>query len=143
MDTRATNIALPTCEWLHDGQIVVFKTTENSRPAVDAWFEMVKSVMLNWPDDEPFLAVQDFSDQRITVTPYSRAKNEELYRLRPDLQAFMAVILPKTFAAQLFQLLFRFLRRDNWQSRVFPTRHAGIQWLEMAAEFTVRLPDDE
>src|SRR5258706_7848931 len=63
---------------LQDGAIVTFtlKATP-TRPVVDRWFDLVADAVTNWPTEKAYLALHDFSDERVSFTRYAQARVKE------------------------------------------------------------------
>src|SRR5438874_1788698 len=105
--------------WLMDRQVVVFKASGVSRLLVDTWAESVKDVMKSWPRDHPYLVVHDFTDKNIMLTPYARARAEELVRVKVHVPGYAAIILPQSFAAHLIRLFLRAQRYRGIENQGF------------------------
>jgi len=121
-----------TLSWLRDGRIAVFKITgPATRSTVDQWFETVSSVVKSWPPDKLYLAMQDLSDKEVSLTPYASKRAREFEPLVKHLRGRVALVLPNTFANQIFRL---FLRTLSWQqsmpTEAFVTYDAALRWLD-------------
>ena len=118
-----------TREYLYDGRIVVFKVTSISRQTIDLWAEIVREAVVSWTPDHWYLALHDYSEGNISLTPYARAKGTELFNLRPDIRGSIAFVLRKTFIAQVMHLYLRSQRHDYYQNQIFFSRTEGLSWL--------------
>jgi hypothetical protein len=98
-----------TREWLYGRRILVFRVTSFEDAEVDAWAKVYIEALTAWPPDRPFLAVQDISYRLFALTPRTRARIAEVYRLGRDTEGRVAVIVPNTF---------------------FTSREAGLAWLK-------------
>ncbi len=87
------------------------------------------SVIKDWPDDRIYLAVQDLSGPRFALTPYARKRASETYEVRPALKGRVAIILPRTFVAQLVRLFIRGERRNHFETRFFMSAKDALVWL--------------
>jgi hypothetical protein len=116
--------------WLMDRQIVVYKASAVSRLAVDTWVASVKEVMRNWPADRPYLALHEFTDKHIMLTPYARKRAEELSREPLHVPGYAAIILPQSFAAQLIRLFLRAQRFRGVENQAFFSVDGGLAWLK-------------
>jgi len=118
--------------WLHSAQIVCYSVTTVSRPAIDAWAEAVKALVLAWPTDRPYLAIQDFSEA--SLTPYIRKQSTSINENWPAvLKGRSAVVAPRTMLAQLMRLFVSHeLRPQNLaiQREVFFRIEDATSWLE-------------
>jgi hypothetical protein len=117
-------------EWLRDRQIVTITNKGGaSRVFVDTWINTVTSIMLSWPAPQPFLYLQDLSDKKNVVTTYSRQRAAALYKLRPELAGFVAVVVAPSLTAQLVRLFLRMQNR-NLKIEVFFDRKVALDWLQ-------------
>ncbi len=119
-----------TLERLHDGQILVFTITDVSRATLDTWVNTIKSITASHPAGQKYFALNHFEGKNVSLTPYLRAKIQELAAWRPTQGGYIAAVLPKTFFAQLMTLFLPAMNRNNIQSRLFFTRDEGLGWLE-------------
>ncbi len=119
-------------EWLHDGKIFAIAVKEGTRLALDAWYNQVAEVVRQWPASQPLLLLHDFSQTNASMTPYARARSQELMELRPELGGRSAVILARTPFWSLVQLLLRSQRSGLRARQVFFSRQEGLTWLERA-----------
>jgi hypothetical protein len=117
-------------EWLCDKQIVVITNKGGaSRTFVDAWIDTVTKIMLSWPATQAFLYLQDLSDKQNVVTPYSRQRAAELYKLRPELTGCVAVVIAQSLTAHLVRLFLRMQKR-NLKIELFFSRQGALDWLQ-------------
>lgn len=71
-----------THKWLCGGRIVAYIPATTTKATVDTWAATIEHDMANWPADQPYLALHDFS--QIGLTPYNRQRGEEVLRQVPD-----------------------------------------------------------
>ncbi len=119
-----------TREWLHDRQIVVYTVKDVRRETIDTWTEAFKSDIGDWPADRLFRVVQDLRLAGGT-TPYGRARGQEMFRTRPEVRVWTALVLPDTFVNTLIRLFVRAQATRN-ATRVrefFTTREEALTWL--------------
>jgi hypothetical protein len=121
-----------TFERTHDGQIFVFMLSDITRVSVDAWVAKIRELTGDWTDERPFLALTQVSGKYLTLTPYLRGRMEELSHWHPDLWAYTAVVLPKSFFMQLMSTFVRTLKLRKTQTRLFQSREEALAWLEKA-----------
>jgi hypothetical protein len=126
----ATTLSGVTLEWLHDGQIPCFTLADISRATVDDWMRLLAQLMEYWPADLPYAAIIDATPSGGMLTPYARAKVGDLEGINPSLQGRVAVILPRTFVAQLIRLFVRTLRRQKVVTGIFFTREEALDWVK-------------
>ena len=88
-----------------------------------------------WQSDEPYYALQDVSHENMSITPYARQRWEEIRAYRNERKLYAAIVLPKTFVANLIQLHFRTSKvRSGAKFRFFTSRDDALAWLEWLLE---------
>jgi hypothetical protein len=116
-----------TLEWLYDGRIPVFTMATVARASIDAWIERLKKLTREWQADRPFLSMHDISDKNVGATPYFRGRVEEIPTWRPEGEAHIALILPRTIQGKVIQMFVQ--ARKGQPVRIFFTREEGLAWL--------------
>jgi hypothetical protein len=116
-------------KWLLDRRILVVIGDSSARSAIDSWAQFMFSAIRAWPDDRIYLAIQDLSSPRFSLTPYARKRASETYEVRPSLKGRVAVILPRTFIAELVRLFIREERRNHFETRFFANSKDALVWL--------------
>jgi hypothetical protein len=119
-----------TRQWLLDRQIVVFTMTSPSRDIVDAWIDTVKATMENWPGDRPYLAIHDLTSNKVSLTPYARKRTEELLPLSAKVPGYAAIVLSRSFMAQVIRLFLRSQKQQGVNNVVFFSRQEALEWLK-------------
>jgi hypothetical protein len=127
---------------LHDGAIVTFTLKGNpSRELVDQWFNLVADVVKKWPTEKVYLAMHDFSDERVAFTHYARVRVKEFEPLVARLHGRIALILMPNLQGQIIRIA---LRSFRWQRRLrteaFFTYESALLWLEEG--LTAKYPGD-
>jgi hypothetical protein len=118
-----------TRSWLMNRRIVVFRATTPTRNAVDAWIACVKQTMVDWPKEQPYLAMHDFSGPKISMTPYARKRAEELAPLNTGSAGYAAIILAPTYVALAIRLFLRTQHQQGNENQVFFSRQEALEWL--------------
>ncbi len=119
-----------TREWLCDGQIVVYAVLDVRRESIDTWVDAFTTDLMNWPADQPFRVIHDFSAPGAVTTPYARARAQEIVDVRPEIKGRAAVVLSASVFNSLIHLFLN--RQSNSTPRVrktFMSREAAIAWL--------------
>ncbi|MBX3083621.1 MAG: hypothetical protein KF716_18450 [Anaerolineae bacterium] len=129
--------------WLFDHQIVVFKMTSVSREAVDVWIDTVKATMTAWSSDHPYLAIHDMTSEKTALTPYARARAEELLPLGTRTPGFAAIVLPGTFVGQVIRLFMRTQKNQGVHNEIFFTLQEAITWLTTKMSKDIPVEPDE
>ncbi len=117
-----------TLEHLHDDRIQVFTLTDMSRESLDSWVAKIKEITLNWPADRSALLVNHFASKNAGMTPYFRAKMQELQRWQPNRTVYIADVFPRTVTTQMASIFLAASR--NIHVRIFFTREDAVSWLE-------------
>src|SRR5438128_2343302 len=97
-----------TRECSSDGCLMVFNVMDGSHQTVARWGNWVKNLLLQWPTDKPCYLLHDL--HRSSFAAFDRLMQtecDELFRLRPDLERWVAVILPANDAALIARLSVR------------------------------------
>ncbi len=120
-----------TLEWVHDRQMALLRLTSISFEAVDAWVDTILQLLAHQSDDHPYLVVYDLSDPQVTLTPYVRARTQEVARAFPEIKGRVAVLSPRGGAGRLLKLFVnQVMRIDRGrQMQVFFTRENAVAWL--------------
>ena len=120
-----------TREWLCDKRVVVYTLANVHRSTIDTWIDAFKADILNWPADQTYLVMHDFSTKKVDATPYGRHRAEELLWLRRELKGRAAIVLPHTIAAALIQVFVRIAQTKGTPrvQQVFTSRDAALKWL--------------
>lgn len=121
-------------EWIEDRQIVIYRTPDSSRTAVQALFDRAEEIVLGWPADRPYLAILDFSADKIGATPYARERGQALLRIRPELKICMVMLIARSVQAQFFQLMARTRQQANKLLAIHFSRQEAVAWLKKVGD---------
>lgn len=118
--------------WLDDGKIAIYTTYDTGRASVDTWAGHVIADARNWDPDLPYLIVHDF--KKISITPYSRRKAEEVCRAYSrDLRGrFGLVVQPGPIGLTFRLFTQRTLKRlvpPGLQEGYFGNLEDALDWL--------------
>lgn len=126
-----------TREWVADRKIVVFRLEDITRETIDKWAVEATNSLLEWPSDQPFLSLQDFSKvYHLTITPYLSKKSKELVALRPEIPGRTAIVLPpRFFMLPIIQGFVLALARSHKhrERRLFTSETEALLWLKSIA----------
>lgn len=132
--TTQTEYVAPgvTRRWLDGGRIVWFSIHSIERSVIDGWVKITEEAITNWPEERPFLTVQDFSNcDGLALTPYVRKNAEYLANLQPHIPGRNAVILRKSFVVQAIKVFLMAMHDKRRERRVFYNAQEGIEWLRL------------
>jgi hypothetical protein len=88
--------------WLFDKRVVVYQPTGVSRPIVDEWFATVMETLQAWPENQTMLAIHDM--RAATLTPYVRARSQELTRKNAHVRGHSLIVLPKNLYGEFIRI---------------------------------------
>jgi len=117
-------------EWIEHRQIVVYRTPDSSRTAVQTLFDRAEEIVLGWPADRPYLAILDFSADRIGATPYARTRGQGTLALRPELKICMVMLTARSVQAQVMQVIARTKQRADKLLAVHFSQEEAVAWLK-------------
>ncbi|HVU10537.1 MAG TPA: hypothetical protein VHD90_04635 [Phototrophicaceae bacterium] len=119
-----------TREWSGDRQLCVFNIDNGYQETIDAWANNVKAVLTTWPENTPCLMLHDFH-KALGFNRYFRKRFETLFKHRPDLKRYVAVIVPDDPIAEIIRAVITQQRSPTqaatWE--VFTTRVSALAWL--------------
>lgn len=119
-----------TLEWLDDGAIPVLTIRDVARGTIDIWFKLLVDIMKAWPADRPFVIMHHIDTQDAFLSPYIRSRVKDLDKVNADLNGRVALVLPRTFVAQIARIFLRTARRTGVMTEIFFKREEGLAWLE-------------
>lgn len=132
IDYQRNDLAI---EYLHAERVVVFRLDGNKREMLDAYANAMIESVTAWNQDDPVhLSLHDV--RNCGVSPYTRARLEDIIRARPDLKSYYAVLLPagllgnviKGFAEGTIRRMDQKMRPDS-HIKCFTDEAAVQQWL--------------
>ena len=88
--------------WLFNKRVVVYQPTGVSRPIVDEWFDTVMEALAHWPEGQTMLAIHDM--RAATLTPYVRARSQELTRKNAHVRGHSLIVLPKNLYGEFIRI---------------------------------------
>jgi hypothetical protein len=122
-------------ELLYERQIVVIRSTADiSFAATDAWINMIKTMMYNWPIARPYVVLYDLSDKGTRLTSYMRKRLPELWRYRRELRSVVAYYMTKSLISEIARPFIFMQRRDGMKMGIFYNRDEALAWLVRHAE---------
>jgi hypothetical protein len=119
-----------TLELIENETIGLITMRSITRATVDEWFDINVKLLTTWAKDKPYMVIHDASDRRVTITPYMRARVNDLYKMNLRKDGYAAVILPKSITAQVIQVFMRYLRTEPMIVQVFFNREDAVAWLK-------------
>ncbi len=118
-----------------NGNLDIFYVSNGQEPTIRTWAEAVKDDLLHWQSGSPCLVLHDLHKSgALAFGPTMQADFQELFQLRPELERYVAVVMPADFSAEIARLdvLVRELQAEagypvHW--KVFTSRGAATRWL--------------
>lgn len=119
-----------TRQWLLNRRIVVYKATEATRHAVDAWIDAIKDTRRLWPPDQVYLAIHEFSDIRIMLTPYARAQSSAIITEGSHAPGYAAIVVRHGVIGQTIQIFLKLQHHPLNEHQVFFAFNEALNWLK-------------
>jgi hypothetical protein len=123
-------------EWTNDRSLCIFAIT-NSRPeTIDAWAYCVKQTIFRWDAKQPCYLLHDLRKAgAFTFNSQLQLRFADLYRYRPALARFVAVVLPKNsdmcllaqLSVRVRELTAPSMSAAHWN--IFSSRLEALSWL--------------
>lgn len=117
-------------QWLLNRRIVVYKVTEATRHAVDAWIDAVKETRQLWPPDQVYLAIHEFSDVRIMLTPYARTQSSAIITEGSHAPGYAAIVVRHGVIGQAIQVFLKLQHHQLNENQVFFSYKEALNWLK-------------
>jgi len=118
-----------------NGKMDIFYTHDGQEQTIAAWANAVKAELMRWSPGYPCLLLYDFRKTGLlNFGAEMQADFEALFQLRPDLERYVAVVMPPDMSTEIARLdvLVRELRANagypvHW--KVFTSRQQAMGWL--------------
>jgi hypothetical protein len=115
-------------EWLYGRRILYHTITDSARSTIDCAREMLTDSLTTWTSKQRYLAVEDYSSADISFTPQLQQVFKDIRRIRPDVDGFVAIVLPEGYVSQLIRL-FDHAHPSIREYGLFYTRGEALDWL--------------
>jgi hypothetical protein len=119
-----------TREWAFDGKVVIVALKSFARPTIDAAVKAIMDAKLHWTADRMHFIIDMSIPGMLILPPYLQARTKELTAFRPELISNIAVVVPKTFFAQLAARFANAVKPENTTVRIFYSRAEALDWFE-------------
>ena len=118
-----------------NGKLIIFAIDNGQEQTVAAWAHATKDELLRWPNGYPCLFLHDLHKSgMLAFGAHMQDDFQRLYQLRPDLERYVAVVMPANSSEELSRLDIRvrelkakFDYPVHWN--VFPDRGSAMAWL--------------
>ncbi|GAB4551959.1 MAG: hypothetical protein OHK0023_19490 [Anaerolineae bacterium] len=121
-------------QWLFYGQVFCFVARNSSRRLADAWAKRILDLASTWDTAQLMISYHDFSDPRCVMTPYVRAKNEEMVRLYPNINTFSVAVMNPNLLTWLLSQATRVNVGEHRISRLFTNHDQALHALQAKLE---------
>ncbi len=120
----------PDCrlEWTPDRDLITVTMIGVRQATIDAWTDRSIEIRKVWPSEKPLLLLIDML--KSDTTQYSRARSQEIAKVRPELVTYFALVVRKNLTAQLIKIIFGGLALTGSKVRFFFTVDEGRRWLD-------------
>ncbi len=119
-----------TREWLCDRRIIVFNFKDVSRETVDACVRGIRETIEHWPLGQQYLCAYDLQFPQAALTAYLRERLKEVMEMYRDRGGSTAIIIQRTFMANLAQFFLNTQKQGIRVRRIFFSREEGLDWLK-------------
>ncbi len=120
-------------EWLDDQRIYGFTISTGKRAALEKYLETGLSIINAWPENRPYLTLQDVSHPDTGFSPVLRQIAEKFLQVIAEkgLEGRIAGIISRGFAGHLIQLFVRAFgpKVPGVEIRMFFEREKAVHWL--------------
>ncbi len=118
-----------------NGKLVIFVIDNGKDETIAAWANAVKDELERWPNGHPCLFLHDLHKSGMRAfDAHMQDDFQELYQYRPDLERYVAAVLPANSNADIARLdvMVRELKAKytypvHWD--VFTDRKQALEWL--------------
>ncbi len=118
-----------------NGKLIIFSIDNGQDRTVAAWADAVKDELLRWPNGHPCLFLHDLHKSgMLAFGAHMQDDFQRLYELRPDLERYVAVVMPANSSEEIARLDVR-VRELKAKSdypvhwNVSPDRESAMAWL--------------
>jgi hypothetical protein len=119
-----------TVEYLDNGMIYFhFKYQSVTRQIVDEWVTELSHHILAIPQDQPTQFIHDICETKFTLTPYLRAKINDIYAINKHPLQLTAIILKQNVATQIMSFILPTFSKKHIKNQIFYNRQDGIEWM--------------
>ena len=128
-----------TMEWQKNGRIVVFVWHSVSRETVDIFAEAYRTILRNWPTQEPLLQLNDLRFAGFAFTPYLRNIVQQVIKeaLALGISGRVANVMTAGLTMRIVQLFLRVAVVDpRAPAQIFADVDKAIIWLDAAPSTT-------
>lgn len=95
---------------------------------MDRYYEVIAQTMADWPTNQLFLCLFDFSAPSVGVAHYRRQRMRDLMALYPALEGYGAVVVSEMYECWAKTML-QAQHRDSRRYALFRTCDEGLWWL--------------
>ncbi|MCC7449071.1 MAG: hypothetical protein IT324_16755 [Anaerolineae bacterium] len=117
-----------TQAWRFDKRIVMFHLHSQQPGVMDRYYDAIARTMLEWPANQMFLCLYDFSAPSVGMAAYGRQRMRDLITLQPSLEGYGAVVVSEAYECWARTMLQAQLR-DSRRYALFRTCDEGLWWL--------------
>jgi hypothetical protein len=119
-----------TVEYLDNGMIYFHvKYQSVTRQIVDEWLAELSHHVLTIPQDQPTQFIHDICETKFTLTPYLRAKIDEIYALNQHPLQLTALILKQNITTQVMSFILQTFNKKHVKNKIFYNREDAIEWM--------------
>jgi hypothetical protein len=123
-------------EWI-GGRILCYRLTDSGRETVDAYIDTNQLILQAWDKNEAVLMLHDIAHPAVNLTPYFRARLEEVPPLIAEtgVHGRSAMLIGKGVLQMILVLYNRVFAKkaSSFEQRFFTERESALAWLREKA----------
>jgi hypothetical protein len=116
-----------------DNHIFLFRFTYSkiTRQIVDEWHSTVVNVTeTNLNETEPTKTIYDIRQTQFSLTPYLRAKADDLITRNAHRMQWIGLVVERNLATQLLRFFLMAFEKKNAKTRIFYNKEDALAWLQ-------------
>lgn len=121
-------------ERAQNGKLVIFAVDNGQDQTIAIWADAVRDTVSTWPNNMPCMMMHDLvKSGQLAFDAHMEADFKDIYEMRPDLERYVAFILPQDVIdtvrldIETFQL--EHYRNYTFHWAIFPDRRSALDWL--------------
>ncbi len=110
-------------------EITIYRFTDSSEAAIDAWGEAFSQLIDTTPPDQLFRALMDVSSKDVDFSRYARQKSKELFTRCRNRKGRYAFLFSSPVAPYYSRIFFASLGTLKFEMHYFSDREKALAWL--------------
>ncbi len=104
-----------TFQWLYDGAAYMIEVKNSRRDTIDVYIDTSLKIVAEWDRSMPFHSLQDISSDDFQMTPYLKARLNEVLTAMSEsgMDGRSIIVMSDGFAGRIMQVLGRFFAQQS------------------------------